>query len=282
MLINLRSAISYVFDSTSIVPLEIMGQEFAVAESKNEEMIVGSLSICDSAFILIEGTFKIKSVDLVLHNSRITDNMESHIKSFNALTSKELAKFDLPDHGIWISIHQTSVKISCEGKLEIFADLSELQCSIFRYESQKEETTDHPLPRDWLLKSLKSLCEISLSSCRLNLSLLLPQSASSSSCLTNTSVGNKSYMENVSLTTDSESLTSQSSFVQEIGTASNILAAGLSCWLHVNMVLGVIYMGRRSVKSILVGAHDSNKLLSSLSLGGEVQAISWGIQVVFV
>lgn len=281
MLINLRSAISYVFDSTSIVPLAIMGQEFAVAELENEEMIVGSLSICNCAFILVEGTFKIKSVDIVLHKSRITDNMESYI-SFNALTSKELTKFDLPDHGIWISIHQISVKISCKEKLEIFADLSELQCSIFRYESQKEETTDHPLPRDWLLKSLKSLCEISLSSCRLTVSLLLPHSASSSSCLTNTSVGNKSYMDDFLLTTDSESLTSQSSFVQEIGAASNILAADLSYWLHSNIELGVIYMGRHSVKSTLVGANDSNKLLSSLSLGGEVHAISWGIQVVFV
>lgn len=269
------------FDSISTVPSVIMRQEFAIAES--ETIAEGPPSICNSTFILIEGTFKIKSADIILHKSRITDDVESSIKSFNALTSKELAEPDLPDHGIWISIQQTSVNISCEeGKLEIFADISEVQCLMFRYQSQKGETTDYPLPRDWLLQSLISLYEISLSSCKFTLSLLLPQSASSSGSLTNTSGGNISCMDNFSLTTDSESSSGQSSFVQEIRVASNILAPVLSQWLHVNVVLSVIYMGRHSVKNALVGARDLNNLLSSLSVGGEFQKISWGIQVVLV
>ncbi|KAF3438866.1 hypothetical protein FNV43_RR17141 [Rhamnella rubrinervis] len=291
VLINLCSAISYVlssFDSISTVPLEIMRQEFAIAES--ETIVEGPPSICNSTSILIEGTCTIKSADIILHKSRITDDVESSIKSFNALTRKKLAEPDLPDHGIWISIQQTSfnifflskkksIDISCEeGKLEIFTDISEVQCIIFRYRSQKGETTNHPLPRDWLLQSLNSLYEISLSSCRFTLSLLLPQSALSSGSLTDTSQGDKSCMDNISLTTDSESSSGQSSFVQEIRVASNILAPVLNHWLHVNVVLSLIYMGRHSVKNTLVGERDLNKLLSSLSVGGEFEEISWSIQ----
>lgn len=269
------------FDSISTVPSEIMRQEFGIAESKT--IVEGPSSICNSTFILIEGTFMIKSADIILHNSRITDDVESSIKSFNILTSKKLAEPDFPDHGIWISIQQTSANISCEEwKLEIFADISEVQCNIFRYQSQKGETTNRPLPRDWLLHSLNSLYEISLSSCRFTLSLLLPQSASSSGSLTNTSGGNKSCMDNISLATDSESSSGQSSFVQEIRAASNILAPVLNHWLHVNVELSVIYMGRHSVKNTLVGARDSKKLLSSLSVGGKFQEISWGMQVVLM
>lgn len=265
-----------------------MRQEFAIAESENETTTVERPpSIGNSVFFLIDAAFKIKSVDVILHKSSKTDNLESSAKFIHALTGKKLADPDLHDCGIWISIQQTSVNISCEeGKLEVCSDILETRCIIFRYGSQKGKTTDNSLLLDRLLESLNCLYEISLTSCKSTLSLLLPQSASSLSSLTNklgdsTSGGNK-YTDNFSLPTDSESLSGQSSFVQEIEVAPNIVAPVSSHWLHVNVVLNVIYMGRCSGKNTVVGARDSNKLLSSLSVGGELHAISWEIQVVLV
>ncbi|XP_048335348.2 uncharacterized protein LOC107424724 isoform X3 [Ziziphus jujuba] len=285
---NLFSAVSYVFSSfdfIGIIPSEIMRLEFAIAESENEKTIVERTpSICNSTFFLIDVAFKIKSVDIILHKSSIIDNLGSSVKVSHALTGKKLADHDLLDCGICISIQQTSFNISCEeGKLEVFADISEAQCIIFRYGNQKGKTTDNSLLLDQLLQSLNCLYEISLTSCKSTLSLLLPQGASSLGSLTNklgdsTSGGNKSCRDNFSCTTDSESLSGQSSFVQEIGVAPNIVAPISSHWLHVNVILNVIYMGRCSVKNTVVGARDSNKLLSSLSVGGELQAISWEIQ----
>ncbi|EXB37240.1 hypothetical protein L484_020299 [Morus notabilis] len=94
-----------------------------------------------------------------------------------------------------------------------------------------------------------------------------------------TSVSNTSYLSSFSSISGSEKLSSQSfDRVQKLRSASNAPAADPSDWLFANIALGMVYVGSCSLKNALLGAHDLNMLLSSLSVGGEFEKITWGIQ----
>ncbi|PON54074.1 Vacuolar protein sorting-associated protein [Parasponia andersonii] len=291
VVVNLYSAVSYVFSNFDFVdslPSEIIKENFLVTKYANEEAVGEEKpSICSSNFFLVEGILKIKCVDVILQKTRINDDMESSIKSFDALSSKIFTDLNLPypDCGILISIQQTSVDLSCEKeRLEILTDFAEVQSVIFGYQNQKGKNTDQFVFRDRLLQYRDCLYEISVSNCKFSLSMFLSQSASSSRTMHNklpgsTSGSNRVHMDNFSFSVDSERSSSQSpNYVQKLGFASNIPASDPSHWLFVDVVLGIAYVGSCSLKNALFGAHELNKLISSLSVGGEFQTISWGIQ----
>ncbi|RVW57283.1 hypothetical protein CK203_111286 [Vitis vinifera] len=75
---------------------------------------------------VVNGTFQLNSVDIILQDSRKSDKMEGYLKTINGLSAKNLD--EVPEDGIWISVHQTCFVISCEeGKLEVHTDLSRIQ-----------------------------------------------------------------------------------------------------------------------------------------------------------
>jgi len=239
---SLSSAVSHAycfFDPVGPVPQEDIRQEIVLAEPEKEEIkMKGAPLICGSVLFKIYGTFKLKSVDMVLHVSRRRDNVESSVKIFDALTRRKLTESGLSDCGIWVSVRQTSIKISCEEQVEVLTDLSGMQLVIFRYQNDIGKHTDHSVLKDLPLQSLNWFYEISLSKCKITLRLVLPENASSSYRLSN-------VVENSTLTTDSERPTH---------------------WLLINVELGEIYMARCSLKNVLVGAHQLKKLKSSNSL----------------
>ncbi|BBH07848.1 Protein of unknown function D, partial [Prunus dulcis] len=120
---NLSSAISYSsssFGSISYLPFKFAKQEFAISEPENAETTAhgAPLNYSNSLFS-INGTFKIKSVAIILHKSRISANVDSSVGNSDVSSSKKLAKHDLPDCGISISIHQTTADLSWkEGKVK--------------------------------------------------------------------------------------------------------------------------------------------------------------------
>ncbi|KAH0971337.1 hypothetical protein GBA52_023493 [Prunus armeniaca] len=283
---NLSSAISYSFSSfgsISYLPFKFAKQEFAISEPENAETTAhgAPLNYSNSLFS-INGTFKIKSVAIILHKSRISGNVDSSVGNSDVSSSKKLAEHDLPDTGISISIHQTTADLSWkEGKVKVLSNLSEIQSVIFRYKNQKGKSTDHS---DLLLQSFDCLYELSLSSSVFNFSLSLSQNYLSSDNVSNapgtsTSVGKTVHVENLPFTTNSESSNGQDCrFLQDIEFASNVPPPGSGHWLLINVVLGNIYMGRYSAKNVMNGAHQLNTFLSSLSVGGEFQTICCGIQ----
>lgn len=289
MLENLSSAISYSFSSfgsISYLPFKFAKQEFAISEPENAETTAhgAPLNYSNSLFS-INGTFKIKSVAIILHKSRISGSVDSSVGNSDVSSSKKLAEHDLPDCGISISIHQTTADLSWkEGKVKVLSNLSEIQSVIFRYKNQKGKSTDHC---DLLLQSFDCLYELSLSSSVFNFSLSLSQNYLSSDNVSNapgtsTSVDKTVHVENLPFTTNSESSNGQDCrFLQDIEFASNVPPPGSDHWLLINVVLGTIYMGRYSAKNVMNGAHQLNKFLSSLSVGGEFQTICCGIQVIF-
>ena len=178
--------------------------------------------------------------------------MESSMKIFDALTSRKFAEGGLSDCGIRASVQQTSFEIPCKEQMEVLIDFSGIQSVIFRYQNQIGENTDQSVLKDLSLQSLDSLYEMSLSTCMITLSLAPPEYASSSDSLSN-------MVENSTLMTDSEKPTH---------------------WLFTNIELSEIVIARCSLKNVLVGAHQLNKLQSSLSVGGEFRTISWRIKVI--
>ncbi|KAF2295130.1 hypothetical protein GH714_031616 [Hevea brasiliensis] len=91
--------------------------------------------------------------------------------------------------------------------------------------------------------------------------------------------GNASYsVENSHLVTDSETLNSQSPTFENLGFSSFISAPMSSHWFLINVTLSGIFVTRHSIKNAVVGAHQINKLTSLLSVGKDLQTISWRIQ----
>ncbi|OIW09736.1 hypothetical protein TanjilG_23876 [Lupinus angustifolius] len=234
----------------------------------------------------IKGTCRFKSIDVILHNSRTSNTVESSTRKFDFLTGNKIGVQELPDCGIWISIELATIVISCEeGKMDLVTDLSGITSFVFKYQTSIGIKNDHNLLESLLLRSVHCLHEISLSGSKFTLCLGRVQSTSSSGNESKTlgstsSDGNISYVVQETNLTDFENSNNQSpDLVKKMRSpVNNSIPAPASHWLLINVAVANIFIGRCSIKSNLVLANQSNELLSSLSIGGEFQMISWVIQ----
>uniref|UniRef100_F6I7D8 Vacuolar protein sorting-associated protein 13 VPS13 adaptor binding domain-containing protein n=1 Tax=Vitis vinifera TaxID=29760 RepID=F6I7D8_VITVI len=207
--------------------------------------------------------------------------MEGYLKTINGLSAKNLD--EVPEDGIWISVHQTCFVISCEeGKLEVHTDLSRIQSVVFRSQSPIETSIDQSELRNLLQQSLDCLYEISLSNLAFTFSLASLENVPSSGSVTNALDGFTSGdISPSTIATETSNLHSLG-LNQALGFASINLEPASSHWLLINISVSEIFLVRSTVKNVLAGAHQMNKLLSSLSVGGEFQTISWAVQGGFV
>ena len=284
--------VSYLFSSFKDVDClhpEIMNQEALFAEPDScEATMQGALLTNNICPFYINGTCRFKSMDVILHNSRTSYNGESRTRKFDFLTGNTLAVQKLPDCGIWISIQRATVVVSGEeGKMDLFTDLSGIMSFVFTYRNSIGSNNDHIVLENLLLQSVECLHEISLSGCTFTLCLGLDQNTSSSGNEIKT-FGNSNSDGNISdlvrennLIVSERSNNQSPSSVEMMGSPTNIsISASARHWLLVNVALTDVFMGRCSMKSVLVEAHQSNKFLCLLSVGGEFQMISWEIQVI--
>ncbi|XP_028760435.1 uncharacterized protein LOC114719142 isoform X2 [Neltuma alba] len=202
------------------------------------------------------------------------------MRTFSLVTGNILAEKKLADYGILVSIQNTSVTISCEeGKADILSDSSGIMLLVFEYGNSIGNNDDHVLLEKLVLQSVNCLHEISLSDCKVTLYLSAPQNAS----LDNESKkpgGNISLGRDIDQAICSERSNNQSlHFVKERGSATNIRTpASGSCWLLISVAVGNVFIGRCQMKNDLVPAHQMNKFLSLVSIGGEFELISMKIQ----
>lgn len=266
-----------------------MKQEELFAERKSgEAAIEGALLTNDSCLFSINGNCRFKSVDVILHYSRTSANVDSCVKTFELLTGNMLAEKKLPDCGIWVSIRPTTISISCEEeKVDLHTDSSGLVLLVFEYQNSIGQNNDHIVLENIDLQSVNCLHEISLSDCIFSLCLAPPNASSSNNESKTLRIsnpgGNISYLvRDTDLTIHSGRSNNQSlRFVKEMGSATNVLMQSSgSCWLLMNVEVGNVFIGRCSMKNDLVQAHQLNKFLSVLYIGGEFQMISWEIQVI--
>ncbi|KAM7264282.1 hypothetical protein ACFE04_001965 [Oxalis oulophora] len=250
--------------STGALPVK--EQNVVSTESENEGNTDGLSYICNTVLFLTKGSFEIKSVEIILSNSRKDMKNSVEISHNNTFGVKILDDRDLLDCGLWISIHKTCLEVSFEGrKLDVLMDLSGIHMALLRSHELKGSNFDLPCSHD-------CFCELSLSNCVFTLWLCPLWSASSS--MLATSAG------------DSRDHTAQNSptnnvlhnFVQKKPLGFNILPTTPGHWMLINVSLGEVVLARTTVKNCLNGAHLHNKLLTSLSVGGEFQKFFWNIQ----
>lgn len=286
--------VSYLFSSFEDVGCthpEVMKWEafFAVPDS-NGAIILGSSQTNDICPFFIDGTCRINSVDVILHNSRTSGNPECNTRKFDILTGNNKAMKTLPDNGIWISIQQAITVISCEeAKMDLSTDLSGITSSVFEYQNSIGNNHENIALQNLLLRSVHCLHEISLSGCTFSLCLGLVQNASSSGngvktfgSSTSSSEGSTSHLaQETNLSVFERSNNQSSLIVKKMVPPTNIsMQASESHWLVMNVAVYNIFIGSCSMKSDLLRAHKVNKLLFSVSVGGEFNLIFWEIQVI--
>ncbi|KAI5418217.1 hypothetical protein KIW84_042736 [Lathyrus oleraceus] len=285
---NFSSVVSYLFKSFEDVDCthpEIMKWEafFAVPDS-NGAIIPGGLQTNDIFPFFIDGTCRFNSVDVILHNSRTSDNLERNPRKFDILTSNRKAMKSLPQCGIWISIQQALTVISCEeAKMDFLIDLSGIMSSVFEYQNPIGNNHENIVLQSLLLRSVNCLHEISLSGGIFTLCLGLVQNTPSSGNGIKTfgsSEGSTSHLVQESNLSVFERSNNQSPLiVKKMVPPTNIsMQDSASHWLVMNVAVCNIFIGRCSMKSDLLRAHKVNKLLSLVSVGGDFNMIFWEIQ----
>ncbi|KAH1151426.1 hypothetical protein GYH30_045099 [Glycine max] len=290
---SLSSVVSCLFSSfgnADFIHPETIQQSLFVAPDSSEAITRGALLKNNVCPFFINLTCRFNSMEIVLHNSRTSDNLESSTTKFHSLTENKMDVHKLPGCGIWISVQQTTIVISCEeGKMDLLTDLSRILSSVFEFKNSVGYNIDHIVLENLLLRSINCLHEISILGCLFTLCLSGIQNTSSSGTASKTfggfnANGNTSYSVRETNLTASERLSNQSSqSVIKMGSPTNIsMPASASHWLLIDVAITNIFIGRCSLKSDLIEAHKLNKLHSLLSIGGEFHMISWKVQGGFI
>ncbi|KAK7346481.1 hypothetical protein VNO80_21001 [Phaseolus coccineus] len=290
---SLSSEVCYLFSSSSgntdIMHPEIRKQESLftapdISETTNRRDLLRN-NVCP---FFINVNCRFKSMEIVLHNSRTSDGLESFATNFLSLTGNKMAVHKLPDRGIWMLVQHTTIAISCEErKMDLLTDLSGIFSFVFEYKNSIGTNNDHIVPDSLLLQSINCLHETSISGFSFTLSLGLVQNAPSSGSAGKTfgsCNGNSSYFVQETSLTAFESLSALSpQSVLKMGSPSNAnVPASTNHWLLMDVAVSSIFIGRCSLKSELIQSHELNKLLFLLSVGGEFHMISWEIQGGFI
>ncbi|XVF61920.1 hypothetical protein PTKIN_Ptkin08bG0173700 [Pterospermum kingtungense] len=251
----------------------------------DEQLSKATSLLCNNMLFLINGIFKLKSVDIFLYNSRIGNKARSSTMVFDGASSSDSAVNNLSDCGIWISFHQICFDILHEErKLELLIDLSGIQSLLIKYQEYMRKSFNRSAIRKFLLCSNNCLYEVSLSQCIFTLLLSLPQNSSSSTSVNemldvSTSEASASYtVEDASLSSEPMPSILSPDLLQKLGFMSNIQVPASSHCIFINVVVAEIFVTTCSVKNILFSAQKFNKLLSSLYVGRKLQSIAWGIQ----
>lgn len=264
--------------------------------------------ILKSTKFRIEASLNLGSLDAILSKSRKICATENCEKASSASTSaacqdivatqyKEtmLGMLFVPEFGVGVSVQRSCVQIfSEEGLVKVLLDVFGIQSVIFRFQDQIENCNDGSEFINLSHKSSNCLYEFSLSDFTLSISAGPHGNSLSSRNSKNAVDGSNSsnMMPSYAVEVPDLVISSEASEVQSCGPSQELGQAQLmtsalkpasnSWFLLINIGLGAILLVERSMKNVLLEAHQTNKLTSSLSVGGESHLISCDIQVLTV
>ncbi|WCJ31023.1 hypothetical protein M5689_012541 [Euphorbia peplus] len=282
---DLSSAVTYAFSGfpkAGYVPLQdfIMQRKVSPDPVNDEINVESDALICDSTLFSINGSFDLKSVDVILQNARRSNKRESAKKTYIASRLQNLSGHDLDDYGVWVSVrHYCIGMIYEEDKVEVRCDILGVQSIIFGYPYQMGKSSDHLIVKHLQRQTENWLYEFSLPSFSFTLCLDYPHDGLSNL------PGNSSLHSNVSnkveisqLVVDSETSRAQSPRTESSDFASDISGRNSNHWILLNAILSGMFIARHSTKNIVVGSHQFNRFTSLLSVGRNFQTVSWRIQ----
>lgn len=207
--------------------------------------------------VFVNSSFDLKSVDIVLHSSRKSCNLETYMKTIpsDRETGKKSALNDISRNGIYLSIQHSMLEFNITGQdMDVVIDTTGFRCIIFRYLSDSYGSSDKSELKN-LLCSLNFLTEASVYHSKLGFHLRNLKKALPSASLHSTSSESSSPLI---MSTESPS----------------------DPWLFTNISTSGIYMAGCPVQDVLV--NDLGEFNASLSVGGQFQAVSCECKVLFL
>lgn len=246
-------------------------------ETKLAAIAAGASLISKKLLFVVNGSFQLNSVDIILQYSR-GPKIGGYSNTIDGLSAKN--SNEVPDEGTWISVQQTCFKISCqERKLEVQTDLSRMQFVVFRSQALLEASIDQSELQNFLQQSVDCLYEISLSNLASTFSLASSESFPSSGNVTDSLDDfTPADISPSKIATENPNLHPLGPD-RSLGFVSNNLQPASNHWLTIYISVSEVFLVRSTVKNVLTGAHQMNKLLLSVSVGEELRTISWAVQV---
>ncbi|KAL9253020.1 hypothetical protein AKJ16_DCAP05857 [Drosera capensis] len=175
----------------------------------------------------------------------------------------------LPENGIWLCIEKVVMENSYEaGCAEIHADVMGSQIVIFRFKEHVNPVIDQLKALSKTVQSLDHSCEVSVSGCTFTMMINFTEGPSSSG------VGCSPRMLNSSFTANEWAIDS----TPEEDDDLNKLALLSGHWLLMNLSVNAVFVGKSSIRNLLVWAHNPYKLQATLCVGGDFQSIYFKAQ----
>lgn len=277
------------FDSNGYMNLDDSGRdEIVQGDSGNTGTLVSGVNwenlIESSTGFVINCTYEIKAIDIVLHKSR-DSNYKDHTS--DTLGNKKLTMHEVLDCGVSFSIKESRIRISYVARdADILAGFSVLRAGIFNFVSDVAGNYDQFYESNLLLQSMKCEKELSLSGCTFALWLRclvgdfafehvqsLNDAFDCDGEILNLVEGSPLAIDN------EESLTLSPNISQKFNSTGQNIGATSSHRMLINISLSEIYFAGSMEKDLLFGEHNLNKLKLSLSLGANGRRISCHTQV---
>ncbi|XP_074349870.1 uncharacterized protein LOC141689470 isoform X3 [Apium graveolens] len=272
------------FDSNGYMNRNGSGREkIAQGHSGNTGTMVSRVNwgnlIESSTGFVINCTYEIKAMDLILHKSR-----ESNYKDHTSDTSgnKKLTMHEVLDYGVSISINESRIGIAYVARdADILASFSVLRAGLFNSVSNVLGKSNQFFVSNLLPYSVNFRKELSFSDC--TFTLWLRCLAGNSVCERVQSLNDASdcdaevlnLVEESQMATDNEgSVTLSPDTIQKFSGTGQSIGPASSHSLLVNISLSEIYFAGSEVKDLLFGEHNMNKLKLSLSVGENCRRIS--------
>lgn len=277
------------FDSNGYKNLNGSGREkMAQGHSGNTGTLVSKVNwgnlIESSTGFVINCTYEIKTMDIVLHKSR-----ESTCKDHTSdtLGNKKLTMHEVLDHGVSISIKESRIGMAYVARdADILASFSVLRAGLFNSVSDVLGKSDQFCVSNLLRHSMNFRKELSFSDCTFALWLRCLAGDSAYERIQSLNDASDCEGEVLNLVEESQMATDNEGSVtlcpdtsrkfsgtgQSIGPASGHR-------ILINISLSEIYFAESAVKDLLFREHNMNKLKLSLSVGENCRRISCLAQV---
>ncbi|WOH10040.1 hypothetical protein DCAR_0729501 [Daucus carota subsp. sativus] len=272
------------FDSNGYMNPDDSGRdEIVQGDSGNTGTLVSGVNwenmIESSTGFVINCTYEIKAIDIVLHKSR-DSNYKDHTS--DTLGNKKLTMHEVLDCGVSFSIKESRIRISYVARdADILAGFSVLRAGIFNFVSDVAGNYDQFYESNLLLQSMKCEKELSLSGCTFALWLrclvgdFAFEHVQSSNDAFDCDGEILNLVEGSPLAIDNEeSLTLSPNISQKFNSTGQNIGATSSHRMLINISLSEIYFAGSMEKDLLFGEHNLNKLKLSLSLGANGRRIS--------
>ncbi|KAL9265650.1 Intermembrane lipid transfer protein VPS13-like protein [Drosera capensis] len=246
--------------------------DMPMLENESEEMIADDrtcqASDFTSASLIITGSFQLDCLDIILKGSNRTPDKGNVTEVLHA-NGRMMCLPQLPENGIWLCIEKVVMESSYEaGWAEIHADVMGSQVVIFRFKEHVNPVIDQLKALSKTIQSLDHSCEVSVSGCTFTTMINFTEGPSSSG------VGCSPKMINSSFTANERAIDSTPEEDDEL----NKLALLSGHWLLVSLSVNAVFVGKSSIRNLLVWAHNPYKLQATLCVGGDFQSIYFKAQ----